>query len=188
MATALNWVSKGETSTYMGKHRHDENIDELVTYFDTVLDWVTTIFINTEKEMKGLEWGRLYETYKNKSYDPIEIDKIITKLYSDPYIKNQKGIFEYVLGGEEDKRLLDIRVFDEATKKRVYKTQTDRAKSDGISNCPLCATGQNANKTKIYSLNEMDADHVHAWSKGGKTDETNCELLCITHNRSKGNK
>ncbi|MCL5078149.1 DUF262 domain-containing protein [Neisseria perflava] len=188
LATALNWVSKGETSTYMGKHRHDKNIDELVTYFDTVLDWVTTIFINTEKEMKGLEWGRLYETYKNKSYDPIEIDKIITKLYSDPYIKNQKGIFEYVLGGEEDKRLLDIRVFDEATKNRVYKTQTDRAKSDGISNCPLCAIGQNANKTKIYSLNEMDADHVHAWSRGGKTDETNCELLCITHNRSKGNK
>ena len=32
-----------------------------------------------------------------------------------------------------------------------------------------------------------DADHVAAWSKGGKTEESNCELLCKSHNRAKGN-
>ena len=109
-------------------------------------------------------------------------------LYGDPYLKKRKGIFEYILGGSEDTRLLEIRVFDDATKKSVYAKQTKKAKEKNISNCPLCALGNNANKNRIYSLKEMDADHVEAWSKGGKTDTTNCEMLCKTHNRAKGNK
>ena len=87
-----------------------------------------------------------------------------------------------------DKKLLDVRVFDEATKKSTHAKQTANAEAKGISNCPLCAIGENSNKTKIWKLSEMDADHVTAWSKGGATDKNNCEMLCKTHNRAKGNK
>ena len=87
-----------------------------------------------------------------------------------------------------DTKLLDIRVFDEATKKIVYSQQTSKAKEAGESNCPLCALGHEANKHKIWKIAEMDADHVAAWSKGGATDIQNCQMLCKTHNRAKGNK
>ena len=112
----------------------------------------------------------------------------VRKLYGDPYIKNRKGIFEYILGGSDDTKLLEVRVFDEATKKAVYATQTAKAEKKGESNCPHCAIGHDANKEKIWSFAEMDADHVTAWSKGGATSVKNCEMLCKTHNRAKGNK
>ncbi|MFW2146964.1 HNH endonuclease family protein [Acinetobacter sp. TY1] len=188
LATALNWVSKGNVSDYMGQHRHDNHINELTTYFNTVIDWASTIFLNIEKEMKGLEWGSLYESYKTIAYNPTKIADDVKRLYADPYVKNRKGIFEYILGGETDTRLLDVRIFDDATKRKAYALQTNDANQKSISNCPLCANGNNANKTKIYLLKEMDADHVQAWSKGGATTLDNCEMLCITHNRSKGNR
>lgn len=108
-------------------------------------------------------------------------------LLSDPQVKGGKNIFEYLLGGKQDKRLLQVRVFDEATKKKVYKKQTDAARKVGESNCPYCAIGHEASKTKIWELKDMDADHVTAWSNGGATDEANCQMLCKPHNRSKGN-
>lgn len=112
----------------------------------------------------------------------------VHQLYADPYVKNRKGIFEFILGGKEDTRLLDVRVFDEATKKSVYARQTEAAKENRLSNCPHCAIGHDANKGKMWSLADMDADHVAAWSKGGATDAKNCQLLCKTHNRAKGNR
>mgnify|MGYP001461380282 CR=1 FL=1 len=185
---ALDWVSKGNISDYMSRHRKDNNINELKTYFNTVIDWVSSIFSDVEREMCGLEWGRLYETYKKQPYDPKKISEQVKELYSDSYVKNRKGIFEYLLGGSSDTKLLDVRVFDDATKKSVYAKQKTEAENKGISNCPLCAVGNNVNKNKIWSLSEMDADHVSAWSKGGATDIKNCEMLCKTHNRAKGNK
>ena len=172
----------------MSRHRYDDNIKELKTYFNTVIDWVSSIFSDVEREMCGLEWGRLYETYKKQPYDPKKISEQVRELYSDSYVKNRKGIFEYLLGGSSDTKLLDVRVFDDATKKSVYAKQKTEAENKGISNCPLCAVGNNVNKNKIWSLSEMDADHVSAWSKGGATDIKNCEMLCKTHNRAKGNK
>jgi hypothetical protein len=109
-------------------------------------------------------------------------------LYADPYVKNRKGIFEFILGGSTDTRLLDVRVFDDATKKSVYAAQTTQAKAKNESNCPLCGIGHDANKNKIWELAEMDADHVAAWSKGGATSADNCQMLCKTHNRAKGNR
>jgi 5-methylcytosine-specific restriction endonuclease McrA len=138
--------------------------------------------------MCGIEWGRLYELYHNKPYNPKEVSKQVKTLYSDSYVKNRRGVFEFILGGSTDFKLLDVRVFDEATKKSVFTKQTSDAETKSISNCPLCAHGHNANKTKMWKLSEMDADHVTAWSKGGATDLKNCEMLCKTHNRSKGNK
>jgi hypothetical protein len=185
---ALDWVSKGNIDNYMSKHRFETNINELKKYFNGVIDWVSTVFIDVESEMKGLEWGRLYESYCKKPYNSKTISAEVKKLYSDPYIKNRKGVFEFILGGSTDTKLLEVRVFDEATKKSVYSKQKTEADKIGISNCPLCAIGNNANKNKIWSLAEMDADHVSAWSKGGATDIKNCEMLCKTHNRAKGNK
>lgn len=188
LACALDWVSRGNVGDYMSQHRHDDNIKELKTYFNTVIDWITTTFKDIKKEMCGLEWGRLYETYGKKPYNPNELSKRVKELYDDPSIGNKKGIWEYLLGGEKDKRLLDVRIFDKKTKEEAYKRQTNKAQKENISNCPLCAVGDNANKTKIWTLKEMEADHVTAWSRGGESTLANCEILCMTHNRIKGNK
>jgi len=185
---ALDWVSKGNIDDYMSRHREDTNIKELKTYFNSVIDWISSVFIDVKKEMRGLEWGRLYERYHKKSYNPSKVSKAVRKLYADPYVKNRKGIFEYILGGSVDTKLLNVRVFDEVTKRAVYARQTAIAKKKKISNCPLCAVGHDANKSKIWGFSEMDADHVTAWSKGGATDAKNCEMLCKTHNRAKGNR
>jgi hypothetical protein len=185
---ALQWVSKDNVSEYMSRHRFDNNITELKDYFTSVIDWVSTVFADVESEMKGLEWGRLYETYRKQPYNSKTVSNEVKRLYADPYVKSRKGIFEFILGGSTDTKLLEVRVFDEATKKSVYTNQTVEAESKGISNCPLCAIGHDSNKAKIWKLSEMDADHVTAWSKGGATDLKNCEMLCKTHNRAKGNK
>lgn len=185
---ALEWVSRGNIETYMSCHRYDTNINEIKAYFNSVIDWISTTFIDVESEMRGLEWGRLYETYHHQPYNPQEVSDKVRQLYGDLQIKNRKGVFEYILGGMQDTKLLEVRVFDEKTKKEVYLHQTEEAKTLGISNCPHCAMGHEANRTRIWKLNEMDADHVTAWSKGGATDVANCQMLCKTHNRAKGNK
>ena len=188
LKTALEWVSNNNISDYMSAHRNDDNIAELKQYFTTVIDWVSSVFQNIEPEMRGLEWGRLYEKYHRQAYDPKIIESKVKELYADPYVKNRKGIFEYVLGGCVDTKLLDVRVFDEATKRAVYAQQTQHAEASHTSNCPLCALGHDANNSKIWKLSDMDADHVTAWSKGGATDIKNCQMLCKSHNRAKGNK
>ena len=186
--TALDWVSKGNVSSYMSLHRFDTDINELVTYFNSVIDWVSTVFIDVLPKMRGLEWGRLYEQYHTKAYDPQKVSELVKKLDADFYVKEKKGIFEYVLGGCVDTKLLEIRIFDDPVKNSVYAKQTEEAKKKHISNCPLCALSTGSNHAKIWKLNEMDADHVAAWSKGGATDISNCQVLCKTHNRAKGNK
>lgn len=185
---ALDWVSKGNIEHYMSLHRYDDNINELKTYFNSVIDWVDSIFLNVYTEMQTIEWGRLYEQYHKQPYNPEEVSKKAAELYADEYVKNKKGIFEYILGGSNDSKLLEIRIFEERDKKTVYERQTKEAQEKGISNCPLCALGNDNNKTRIWKLNEMDADHVTAWSKGGASDISNCQMLCKTHNRAKGNK
>lgn len=185
---ALDWVSKGNIDNYMSNHRYDNNIKELKTYFTSVIDWVSGVFIDVETEMRGLEWGRLYEEYHKKAYNPNKVSEAVKTLYGDPFVKNRKGVFEFILGGSTNTKLLDIRVFEESTKRSVYAKQKKEAESKGISNCSHCAIGHDANKTKIWAIKDMDADHVSAWSKGGKTDANNCEMLCKTHNRAKGNR
>ncbi|GHV22006.1 hypothetical protein FACS189494_08200 [Spirochaetia bacterium] len=178
LATAIDWVSKGNSDGYMAAHRTDSDITELKNYFNAIIDWVSGVFDDVEKEMCGLEWGRLYETFHGQSYDHSKISTAVQKLYADPYVKNRRGIFEYVLGRETDTKLLEIRIFDEATKQAVYKQQ------NGL--CPLCELDPKS-KGKTYKLTDMDADHVMAWSKGGATAIANCQMLCKSHNRAKGN-
>ena len=185
---ALDWVSRGNIGDYMSAHRYDNNINMLKKYFEDVIDWVCVVFNDIYPEMKGINWGSLFESYHKMPYDTKVIAARVSTLMDDPQVSTKKGIFEYVLGGEQDTRLLNVRVFDEKTKRAVYATQTSKATKDGVSNCPLCAIGHNANRTKIWKIKEMDADHVTAWSHGGSTNINNCQMLCITHNRAKGNK
>ena len=185
---ALDWVSKGDIGSYMSARRNEKNINELKNYFNSVIDWVSTVFTEVRSEMRGLEWGRLYETYHNQSYNSSKTEAAVDNLMADEYVTNRKGIFEYVLGGSTDKKLLAVRVFDQKTKKVAYTKQTQAVKGKTKSNCPLCAVGDNANKARIYDFDEMDADHVAAWSKGGESSAKNCQMLCSTHNRAKGNR
>lgn len=185
---ALNWVSKGEIGGYMSAHRYENNINELKNYFNSVLDWVSTVFVDVLPEMKGLEWGRLYEEHHGKRYDPKKMSDDVKKLAADDCVKSRKGIFEFLLGGSVDTKLLDVRVFETPVKRAAYNKQTQAAEGKGESNCPHCAIGHSANKNRIYKFDEMDADHVSAWSKGGGSSVENCQMLCITHNRAKGNR
>ena len=188
LETALDWVNDGDIEDYMAKHRYDTSIDELKNHFDTVIDWIDSIFEYTGSEVCGLEWGRLYREYHTKAYSKDYVTKRVDELLADTQITNKRGIFEYILGGEQDTTLLNVRVFDEKTKKAVYDRQTREAMEKEISNCPFCAIGHDNNAKRIYRLNEMDADHVTAWSRGGATDASNCQMLCKSHNRAKGNK
>ena len=189
---ALEWVSSAEgisVEAYLAQHRGDTEITGLTTYFTSVIDWIGSVFIRPpDKEMRRLDWGRLYESYHSKSYNAAAIDADVDKLRADPAVVKTRGIYEYLLGGKADPKLLEIRLFDETTKVAAYEQQTQKAKTEGVSNCPLCAVGIDANKTRIYAQKEMDADHVTAWSKGGQSTLDNCQMLCTTHNRAKGNR
>lgn len=188
LETALDWASHGNIEGFMSEHRHDTNIDSVKAYFNSVIDWADVTFPDIYQEMRGLDWGRLYDTYHSQAYNPAAVAARIRELYANPQVTDQKGIFEYVLGGETEKKLLNIRVFDAHTKQVKYNEQTSEAQSHGVSNCPMCVHEGGANAAKIWSLSEMDADHVTAWSHGGSTDLANCQMLCRKHNQEKGNR
>jgi hypothetical protein len=192
LAVALTWVAAPKDQSvdaYMAEHRHDSGISELKTYFTTVIDWIDNVFsASPDKSMRGLDWGRLYETYHGNSYKAAEIDVDVQALLAAPAVKDKKGIYEYLLGGKTHTKLLNVRVFDVDVKRTAYARQTEKAEANGASNCPLCAVGDNPNKTRIYKITAMEADHVAAWSTGGPSTLGNCEMLCVTHNRAKGNR
>jgi Protein of unknown function DUF262/HNH endonuclease len=192
LAVALAWVAAStgfSVDAYLSTHRGDKDTIGLKNYFTAVIDWIGSVFTRSpDKEMRGLDWGRLYEEYHAQSYNAAAVDAEVNALLGDPSVSKRKGIYEYLLGGKKDPQLLAIRLFDDMTKAAAYQRQTKNAEKVGGSNCPLCAVGDNANKTRIYKLAEMDADHVTAWSKGGSTDLDNCEMLCVNHNRAKGNR
>lgn len=185
---ALCWVSHGDIAGYLNKHRFSDDISELTTYFNTVIDWASSVFTDSDNLMRGLEWDRLYETYHNNTYNPIEVSKEVNKLMSDEKVTEKRGIWEYILSNGKERKLLHVRCFDEATKKTVYERQTQKAKREGTSNCPLCALEKSENANKLWPYESMDADHITAWSNGGTSDISNCQLLCKTHNIIKGNK
>ncbi|MBY4893050.1 DUF262 domain-containing protein [Rhodobacteraceae bacterium N5(2021)] len=192
LGVALDWVatSKGiSVERYLADNRHNSSTTEIEAYFTSVIDWIGSVFSGSpEKEMRGLEWGKMYEQYKHTAYDVSKVSARLIELRDDPAVHNARGIYEFLLGGEMQTELLSVRLFDEKTKRQAYQQQTIDAKNKGKSNCPLCAVGHSANATRIWAKSEMDADHVSAWSKGGSTDLSNCEMLCVTHNRAKGNR
>ncbi|GAB3754357.1 hypothetical protein GCM10027591_03170 [Zhihengliuella somnathii] len=189
LETAISWINDGKIDEYMRDHQHDSNVNELWLYFKGVVDWVGATFIKKRpQQMRGIKWGILYNQYRNSTFDPEALEQRVSALMGDTQVRNKKGIYEFLLSGESETNLLDVRVFDERTQLAAYEKQTAMAEKAKKSNCPTCASGSNKNSERIYEFSEMDADHVTAWSKGGATDLSNCEMLCTYHNRSKGNR
>lgn len=192
LEVALSWVASAQKQSidaYLALHRTDSDITELKNYFTSVIDWISGVFRGSpQKEMRGLEWGRLYEEYHETAYDLAALTTDLENLLDDPAVSKRSGIYEYLLSGKTKPELLAVRIFDDKTKQSAYSRQTKVAKSEGVSNCPTCAAGDNVNKIRVYKPSEMEADHVTAWSNGGQSNLANCEMLCITHNRAKGNR
>lgn len=188
LRTALKWISQDNIDSYMSEHRYDNNVEELNTYFNTVIEWVSTVFISIDSSMRGLDWGVLYDTYHKNSYNPQAVDKIVKQLVADDEVTKNSGIYEYVLSGQNKPELLSLRSFSVVDKKAKYAEQTNYAKKKGISNCPDCVSDASRhNETKIWNYSQMEGDHVIPWSKGGKTERDNLVMLCKYHNAKKSN-
>ena len=185
---ALDWVSNGKIDDYMEQHRYDTNIDELKDHFDDVIEWVKGTFDDVNSDMCGLKWGELYNKYHKEQYNHADLNAKVRELRADDRINCHKNIYEYVLGGCQDDKLLDVRCFEKGDKIVMYNKQTNDAREKNISNCPDCVLEGKANKTKIWDFKEMEADHITAWCKGGPTDRDNGQMLCVRHNRLKGNR
>ena len=173
LETALKWISNRdgiEIEDYMARHQHDTNCNDLWLYFQSVISWVKAVFPNyRSKLMRGLDLGIYYNKYHQNSYDPRFLEARIIELLDDEDVTNQRGIYEYLLNGDE--RHLSIRAFSPKMARTAYERQ------NGI--CPNCG--------KHFKIEEMQADHITPWSRGGKTTAENCQMLCADCNRRKSN-
>ncbi len=169
LETALKWISLGFIESYMAVHQHDPNANELWTYFRNVIEWVKLNFTTYRKEMKGIEWGALYDKFNGKMLDANKLEKLISDLMMDDDVTSKKGIYYFLLHGDE--KFLNIRAFTDNQKREAYERQK------GI--CFKCS--------KKFELAQMHADHITPWSKGGKTSNENCKVLCEHCNRLKSN-
>jgi hypothetical protein len=167
---ALEWLSGDKIEDYMSRHQHDAESQELWQYFQEVVAWVERIFPEYRKIMKGIDWGRLYNDHKDNKLNAAKLEQRIVELIEDDDVSNKKGIYEYLLTGNE--KTLSLRAFDEKTKVKIYEKQK------GI--CPVCK--------KHYDIGAMEADHIIPWSQGGKTVPENCQMLCKMDNRTKSGK
>lgn len=184
---------------YMATWQADaSHVDAVVELVDTVLGWATSLFPNgghSKLKLQDQDWYRLWTNHRDvvgtgarATMTPQEFEGRCLELLADDEVKGESGIVEFVMGGETDGRLLNLRTFDNSTKKRVYNAQTKDARAKNMSNCPDCAKypeKRNADGTKIWDASEMDGDHIKPWSQGGKTEESNCQMLCKRHNNAK---
>jgi len=170
LETAISWISDGQIEEYMAKNQHKPNANELWLYFQNVINWVKTIFPKYYKEMKGVEFGSLYNQFKDKEFDSKEIGKEVAKLMQDDEVQKKSGIFSYVL--TKDERYLNLRAFTDNQKREAYERQK------GI--CPICK--------EHFEIEEMEGDHTDPWHSGGKTTAENCQMLCKEDNRRKSGK
>ncbi|MGL5583739.1 MAG: HNH endonuclease family protein [Cetobacterium sp.] len=168
---AISWASGGNIDDYMSKHRHDKDATDLWNHFSEVIHWIRRTFVVPRpKLMQTVDWGSMYSKYKNSTLDPISLEGRIQQLLVDEEVTNHKGVYYYLLTGEE--KYLSIRAFQPSVKTRVY------AKQGGI--CVRCSSH--------FPEKEMEADHITPWSEGGTSVESNCQMLCKKCNRSKGAK
>lgn len=176
LETALKWISKNNIADYMANHQHDQDAEDLWSYFHSVIDWVNTTFpVYRKKEMIGLNWGKLYNDYNSSNLDQEALEQRISELMMDDDVTNKKGIYEYVLSewiGKPNEKYLHIRQFTPAQKRAVYERQGKE--------CAECSLP--------FDIDDMDADHIKPWIEGGKTSLDNCQMLCKEHNRRKGAK
>lgn len=167
LETAIDWINGGDIDGYMRDHQHDPNANALWLYFQNVIAWVKATFPKWRKEMRSVQWGPLYDSYRDSSLDSILLEAQIKALMIDDDVTKKSGVYLYVLSGEE--KHLSIRAFTENQKREAYERQ------EGI--CPSCK--------ESFQLSEMQADHKTPWSKGGRTIAENCVMLCASCNRKK---
>ena len=170
LETAISWLSGGKIEEYMSEYQHDPNAVALWNYFRSVIDWTKATFPKYRKEMKGVEWGPLYNEFSDKAIDASRLEKHIAALMMNDDVTKKSGIYPYVLDGDE--RHLNIRAFADSMKREAYERQ------GGI--CVKCK--------KHFEFSEMEADHVKPWHEGGKTNAANCQMLCKDDNRRKSGK
>jgi len=170
LETVLSWVSKGNIEHYMAQNQKTDNANKMWLYFSNVINWVKTTFPVYRPEQKGLDFSYIYDLYKDKDIDPKKIEKEVSDLMQDDDVTKKSGIYYYVLTREE--KHLNIRTFSVKQKREAYEKQK------GI--CPICG--------HFFDIDDMEADHITPWSKGGKTELDNCQLLCRKDNRQKSNK
>lgn len=170
LETAIKWISLGNIENYMAEHQHRDSATDLWNYFDNTIGWVEKLFPTYKKQMEGVAFGLLYNEYKDKEYDPEALEATISKLMQDEDVTKKSGIYTYVFTGKEKE--LSIRTFSGAMKVETYGRQ------DG--DCSHCK--------KHFEIEEMEADHITPWSKGGRTISENCQMLCLHCNRTKSSK
>jgi hypothetical protein len=167
LETALSWINDGKIEVYMAKNQHDKNADKLWQYFQAVIAWVRKTFTTYRKEMSSVQWGELYNQFKDKTLNAKKLETEIVKLMQDEDVTKKSGIYHYVLTRQE--KHLSIRAFTDKMKREAYEKQK------GI--CKKCK--------KHFEIGEMEADHIKPWHEGGKTIAKNCQMLCKQDNRAK---
>lgn len=167
LETAIKWISSGNVEVYMSTHQHDPNASALWIYFQSVITWVSATFTKKRKFMKGVDWGFLYNKYKDNKYDTKKIEDETAKLILDDDVTTKSGIYPYILTRNE--KYLSIRAFSDATKQKAYEKQK------GV--CVVCKNH--------FEISAMEADHITPWHEGGKTISENCQMLCKDDNRRK---
>lgn len=170
LETAIRWHSDGNINEYMAQHQHERNANALWLYFQQVINWVKVVFPRSRKEMKGVEWGELYNRHHDEAFDSAALESQIVQLMQDEDVTNKRGIYAYLLG--EGERCLSIRAFSDKMKREAYERQ------GGV--CPLCG--------KHFEIEEMEGDHITPWSQGGATTSENCQMLCRDCNRRKSDR
>ena len=169
LETAIDWLNEGDIEGYMAKQQPEPNANELWLYFQAVINWIKVTFPEYRREMKGVAWGELYNAHKGVVQDAVKLEEKIARLMGDEDVTNKKGIYSYVLDGEE--RHLNIRAFTDNQKREAYERQK------GI--CPACPD------KKHFEIEDMEGDHITPWHAGGKTTADNCKMLCKDCNRRK---
>jgi len=170
LETTIKWISSDEIESYMAKNQHEPNANDLWLYFQSVINWVNAVFSKYRKEMKGVDWGFLYNEFKDQKFDSKKLEQEISRLMEDEDVTNKKGIYTYVLTKKE--KHLNIRAFSQKQKREAYERQKG-----------ICAEFK-----EYFEFEEMEADHITPWHEGGKTSAENCQMLCKEANRRKSGK
>jgi len=175
LETVISWLSdekfdnkiKDKIEHYMANNQQEPNANELWLYFNSVMNWIKVVFPKYRKEMKGVNYGVLYNNFKDKKIDATKLEVEITKLMQDEDVTKKSGIYEYVLTRQE--KYLSIRAFTDKQKREAFERQK------GI--CPKCKVE--------FEIDEMEADHITPWHLGGHSTSANCQMLCKHDNRIK---
>lgn len=170
LETAIKWISKDNIEHYMARHQHEPSANELWLYFQSVINWAKATFPKYRKEMKGVQWGFLFNDYAGTNLDPEQVEAEVARLMEDEDVTSKKGIYYYIF--DRNEKHLNIREFSPNQKREAYERQHE--------SCKVCG--------KPFDIDDMEADHIKPWHEGGQTISENCQMLCKQCHRTKSGK